>query len=603
MKKIRIIGAALLICCLLTAFIVVPASAETESGKCGDNLTYSFNTDTGELTISGTGPMYYYGEGPNLEMSPWAKRSDLTSVKIESGVTLIGSCAFEGCKKLKTVSLPSTVETIEHGAFEENESLEAIDIPEGVKTLSGYSFFRCTGLKQVILPSTLSAFDRDIFADCPAIETITVREGNELLRSVDDVLFSSDMRSLLLYPAGKSADEFRIPDTTVEIGEGAFEYAKIKKIVLPDGLAVIGDAAFAASCLEEFVFPGNIETVPFGTFGSCASLKKVVLNEGVTEIDDDAFTGCMSLSEISLPEKLERIGNGAFFGCNSLVSIELPERLKSIEEHAFRNTGILSISIPAGVTEIGGFTFLDCPSLKTVNAPGVTKVGNGAFKNCASLEEVTLGVPLESIDKGAFEGCVKLDGVGWEPEPPDELEDPVFSDVPTNAYFSEAVKWAAENKVTEGTGDGRFSPDDGCTRGQVVTFLWRSAGCPEPETNNNPFLDVKEDDYFYEAVLWAFDGKVTMGTGDNTFSPDETCTRAQIVTLLFRYKGSSEPVKRDNPFSDVNNREYYYNAVLWAVENKITMGTSAQTFSPEDTCTRAQIVTFLWRNGTSDIKE
>ena len=579
-------------------FVCTPfvAHAEIETGKCGDNLTYSFNTDTGELTISGTGPMFDYGEGWMDEISPWAKRDDVTSVKIESGVTSVGSHAFLGCKNLKTVSLPSTVETIGYGAFVENESLESIEIPEGVKTLGEFLFFRCAGLNRVVLPSTLSAFDPDIFADCPAIETITVREGNEIIRSVDDVIFSSDMRSLLQYPAGKASDEFRVPDTTVEIGEGAFEYARIKKIVLPDGLEVIGDSAFAASCLEEFVFPGNIETVPFGTFGSCASLKKVVLNEGVTEISWDAFTGCTSLSEISLPETLETIGSGAFFGCTSLVSIDLPEQLKAIEEHAFRDTGLLSISIPEGVSEIEEYTFLDCPSLKSVNAPGVTKAGNGAFKNCASLEEVTLGVPLESIDKGAFEGCVKLDGVGWEPEPPDEPEDLVFSDVPTNAYFSEAVKWAAENKVTEGTGDGRFSPDDGCTRGQVVTFLWRSAGCPEPETNNNPFLDVKEDDYFYEAVLWAFDGKVTMGTGDNTFSPDETCTRAQIVTLLFRYKGSSEPVKRDNPFSDVNNREYYYNAVLWAVENKITVGTSANTFSPEETCTRAQIVTFLFRS-------
>ncbi len=585
----------ILLLCLLIVCIPFAAHAETETGKCGDNLTYSFNTDTGELTISGTGPMFDYGEGWMDEISPWAKRDDVTSVKIESGVTSVGSHAFMGCKNLKTVFLPSTIEAIEYGAFKENESLESIEIPEGVKTLGNYLFFRCAGLKHIVLPSTLSAFDPDIFADCPAIETITVREGNEIIRSVDDALFSSDMRSLLRYPSGKAADEFRIPDTTVEIGECAFEYAKIKKIVFPDGLEVIGDSAFAGSELEELVFPGNIETVPFGTFGSCASLKKVVLNEGVTEIDDDAFTGCTSLSEISLPETLERIGNGAFFGCNSLVSIELPERLKSIEEHAFRNTGILSISIPAGVTEIGGFTFLDCPSLKTVNAPGVTKVGNGAFKNCASLEEVTLGVPLESIDKGAFEGCVKLDGVGWEPEPPDKPENPVFSDVPTNAYFSEAVKWAAENKVTEGTGNGKFSPYDGCTRGQVVTFLWRAAGCPEPETKKNPFCDVKEDNFFYKAVLWAIDGKVTMGTGENTFSPDETCTRAQIVTFLFRYKGSAEPVKRDNPFRDVNESEYYYGAVMWAVENEITLGTDETHFSPNSTCTRGQVVTFLYR--------
>ena len=170
----------------------------------------------------------------------------------------------------------------------------------------------------------------------------------------------------------------------------------------------------------------------------------------------------------------------------------------------------------------------------------------------------------------------------------------VFVDVPENSYYEEAVDWAEENGITQGTDDTHFSPNDICTRAQAVTFLWRTAGSPAPKSTTMPFTDVPASSYYYDAVLWAVENGITNGTSDTTFSPDATCSRAQIVTFLWRSE-KSPAAGTANPFVDVKSTAYYADAVLWAVKKGITMGTTSTTFSPDADCTRAQIVTFLWR--------
>ena len=170
----------------------------------------------------------------------------------------------------------------------------------------------------------------------------------------------------------------------------------------------------------------------------------------------------------------------------------------------------------------------------------------------------------------------------------------VFVDVPEGSYYEEAVDWAVENGITKGTDDTHFSPDGICTRAQAVTFLWRTAGSPKPETRTMPFTDVPVGSYYYDAVLWAVENGITKGTSDTTFSPNMTCSRAQIVTFLWRSE-KSPTAGTANPFADVKSTAYYADAVLWAVKENITKGTTSTTFSPNADCTRAQIVTFLWR--------
>ncbi len=186
-----------------------------------------------------------------------------------------------------------------------------------------------------------------------------------------------------------------------------------------------------------------------------------------------------------------------------------------------------------------------------------------------------------------------------EPTKPENPVTPVkpenpFEDVPGGAYYEDAVLWAADNGITGGVDAVHFAPNLTCTRAQAVTFLWRAAGSPAPKSAEMPFADVKADSYYYSAVLWAVENGITRGTSDTTFSPDEECSRAQIVTFLWRSQ-KSPVVTAANPFVDVKADAYYSDAVLWAAANGITGGTTATTFSPDMDCTRAQIVTFIYR--------
>lgn len=169
-----------------------------------------------------------------------------------------------------------------------------------------------------------------------------------------------------------------------------------------------------------------------------------------------------------------------------------------------------------------------------------------------------------------------------------------FHDVSRFDYFYDAVKWAAENGIASGTGRYTFSPDTVCTRAQTVTFLWRAAGSPMPRYRTCAFTDVDSRDYYYNAVLWAVEQGITTGLTATTFGPDVTVSRGQVATFLYRAASASKP-NTFNPFTDVKTTAYNYDAILWAYDNRITTGTSDTTFSPDASCTRAQIVTFLYR--------
>ena len=171
-----------------------------------------------------------------------------------------------------------------------------------------------------------------------------------------------------------------------------------------------------------------------------------------------------------------------------------------------------------------------------------------------------------------------------------------FTDRPAADSFAHIpIDWAVVNRVTNGMTPTTFVPGGTCTRAQFVTFLWRTMGQPEPTKTDNPFEDVREGSFYYKAVLWAVEMGVTNGTSPTTFSPNNACSRAQVVTFLWRVEGKPEAAQTETPFTDVVETGFYYKAVLWAVEKNITAGTSPTTFDPNGTCTRAQCVTFLYR--------
>ena len=170
-----------------------------------------------------------------------------------------------------------------------------------------------------------------------------------------------------------------------------------------------------------------------------------------------------------------------------------------------------------------------------------------------------------------------------------------FTDVPDGSYYLEPVLWAVDKGITSGTTPTTFDPNGKCMRAVVVTFLWKAAGSPEPKTTENPFTDVKEGSYYYKAVLWAYENNVTAGLTATTFGPTALCNRAQVVTFLYNAMGKPEVNSTEHKFTDVSEGKFYYQAMLWAVENGITAGLTETTFGPNAICNRAQVVTFLYR--------
>jgi len=356
-------------------------------------------------------------------------------------------------------------------------------------------------------------------------------------------------------------------------------------------------------------------------------IESVVVEEGITYLGEYMFNQHLtteSIKSLTLPTTLQKIGENCFIGMTNLqkvfisdlikwnqiefvnwsnpldngsalylngVPVEhlvIPESITSINDRAFKGcTSLKSVVLHKGITNIGEFAFNSCPNLKKMIFLGdYPSFGNAVF----TLSSPDILYPAENPTWPAEPSVSNSPDVRWVPCPPETL----FTDVPSGSWFEPAVDWALSWGITKGMGNHSFGPDAPCTRGQVVTFLWRAVGSPEPSSKENPFTDVSEQDYFCKPVLWAVELGITNGISDTAFAPDQPCTRAQVATFLWRAAQKPVPSSDQHSFADID-KDFYYDAVLWAVEQGITHGTSSTTFAPDATCSRAQIVTFLYR--------
>lgn len=328
--------------------------------------------------------------------------------------------------------------------------------------------------------------------------------------------------------------------------------------------------------------------------------------------------------------------------CTELVAVDLPDSLRVIGYAAFAECeNLRQLTFPAGVTKLGydllglfheGVTEEEC-KLVVEFTGDMPEIEYGAF-HCAILTayypegnptwaEVETNPSIGSweetwvpyvphtygnweilreptateygLKKRVCTHCGKEDTSPMNKLYAEETISNPFTDIRESDYFYTPVLWAAEEGITTGTTPTTFAPYASCTRAQMVTFLWRAMGQPEPEGSKVPFVDVDRNVYYYDAVLWAVEQGLTTGVTPTTFAPNGTCTRGQVVTFLWRAAGSPEPETNAHRFTDLKTTEYYYDAVLWAVENEITNGMTPTTFQPYGFCTRGQVVTFLWR--------
>lgn len=276
MKKVLSLLLSLAMLLTITSGLNFTAYADVQTGKCGDNVTYSFDTETGVLTINGEGDMENYNYN-NYKNNPFYKKSNIKTVIIKNGVTSIGSYAFEDCTSLTSVTIPNSVTSIGDWAFDGCTSLTSVTIPNSVISIGSSAFRYCTSLANITIPDSVINILDNVFIYCDSLTSIEVSDNNKNYSSVDGVLFNKGKSELITYPAGKTDSEYAIPNDVTSIGSCAFD--------------------------------------------GCTSLTSVAISDSVTTIGNSAFNGCTNLTSVTIPNSVNSIGGSAFCYCESLTDV------------------------------------------------------------------------------------------------------------------------------------------------------------------------------------------------------------------------------------------------------------------------------------------
>ena len=644
-----------------------------EGCSVGDNLFTKFDNVELSAIMGRTS-----SEQLKIGMEAFSSSDSLRYVYIGDGVVSIGERAFRDCASLYDVFIEN-VDRIGEEAFRDCVSLKSIVIPDsqvlgeyafaGCESLEtahimsqmveAFAFEDCSSLREVILDGVEyiegTAFTRGCENVSITVKNVDVLRGYGTMTNVlttESVAFFSDAITSVTFEEGvkyiaastfvecPSLTTVNIPDTVESIGASAFGACTgLKSLTIPESVTRIDEYAFTkCSALETINLPEGLKTINDGVFSECSSLAALDIPDGVKEIGANAFSDCLSLAEMDIPNSVTVIGENAFSGCSRLKSVKLSELVAQLPAGIFYGCASLTdIELPSIVNSIGDNAFNGCVSLPNLKVSReVTRLGGGVFDDCAALSlsvypgsyiqayAEAYDIPYTLLDDGVDDTVNSIESVtsakGFDPdgkpctvvtitmtngdverfcvydgkdgEDGETVVTPAFTDVPANAYYADAVAWAVANGITGGTAENTFSPDAPCTRAQVVTFLWRAMGSPEPRSAGT-FTDVNASSYYAKAVRWALENGITSGTSATTFEPNAVCTRAQVVTFLMRALDGRSYGSAG--FADVAASSYYADAVAWAVANGITDGTGATTFSPDTQCNRAQIVTFLYR--------
>ena len=422
MKKIISLLLSLAMLLTITSGLNLTAFADVKTGKCGDNVTYSLDTETGVLTISGTGDMADYST-----YSPFDDNNSVESVIIENGVTSIGGGVFEYCTSLISVTIPNSVTSIGDSAFFGCTSLTSVTIPNSVTSIGDSAFYNCTSLTSVTIPNTVTSIGDSAFYNCTSLTGVTIPDS---VTSIGRSAFSTC----------KSLISVTIPNSVTSIGRSAFSNCtSLKSVTIPNSVTSIGDYAFYVCYFtsENFVNNSNVELdysskptiVDTDAGGFCIkdnelvnmrptyAIGEVTIPNSVTSIDDDAFDSCINLKSVTIPDSVTNIGNKAFYNCKSLTSIEVSDNngnYSSVDGILFNKDKSELITYPAGkadseyaiqnsVASIGDSAFENCTCLTSVTIPdSVTSIGDGAFAFCTSLASVTIPDSVTSIGSSAF---------------------------------------------------------------------------------------------------------------------------------------------------------------------------------------------------------
>lgn len=521
----------------------------------------------------------------------------LESLVIPDSVTAIGESAFENCAALKRITLPKNITKLEASCFSGCAALAEIALPDSVKTLGEKVFSGCAALKSVRIPAEVTVIPTEAFYGCSSLESITIPKS---VSHINERAFDGCTALKKVDYLGSDTDWSQV---TKETGNNALDNAeksftrtdhehKYTDTVIPPTCTERGCTVHLCACgdkREDSYTPPLGHSYKGGICVRCGILdpnkdtphkhdfipivtKPTCLTEGFT-------TYACSCGECYTKDYVSAVGHKT--------------QLQNAKAAGYMTGGYTSdevCTVCGKVFKQGSVIFAlgHDPQPARVKAPTCTESGYTGDLICMRCGDMTqIGKTVAAAGHKFFGGVCSVCGAkGAEAAPK-------FDDVKSGAFYFDAVQWAVENGITNGTGKNTFSPNDVCSRYQIVMFLWRAAGQPEAKAAVS-FADVKPGDIFYEAVQWAVERGITKGTSSTIFSPFAPCTRGQIVTFLCRSAGSPKVSGACN-FSDVSSGSFCHDAVIWASSEGITNGTSAGRFSPNEGCTRAQVVTFLYR--------
>ena len=596
--------------------IVIPEGVEIISAGtfegCKDLVTVSLPDTLKEIADAG----FMFGAFDDC--------TSLKSIRIPNGVEKLGAYAFYNCEKLKTVELPQSLRSIGASAFAMCKQLENVEIPTGVTAIGEYAFSNCSQVKKLAIPAGISEIPDGTFYGCSRLAEILIPDS---VMSIGDEVFHTfipqNTHMTVLY------DGTCLQWDAIEIGDGnnmlVYQYLQcehttktipgVEPTCTQDGRT---DEIICEACGRTLQYAGKMYA-----YGHNTELR----NKKEASCEETGYTGdkvCRNCSEtVEQGENIAALGhktelrNKKEASCEEVgysgdeicricdKTVKQGAEIKALGHEEEILPGTPASCEAAGITE--GLKCKRCgevlkeqvelPRLghdyveNILNQPTCGEYGLAKYicKNDESHFYVDAVDPTGDHDYDIATGICKV----CEAENPDFVANP-FTDVAETDWFYNPVLWAFKSGVTGGKTADTFAPNEGCTRAQVVTFLWAANGKPEPKSMVNIFADVSEDAWYLKPVLWAVENGITGGIADGKFGPDQTCTRAQIVTFL--YAAMKKPaVDGVGSFSDVADTDWFAKPVIWAAENEVTGGIGDGKFGPNNTCTRAQVVTFLYK--------
>lgn len=520
--------------------------------------------------------------------------SGVESVSMSDAVNAVGEGAFSNCSKLKSVVLPKGLKELKKSLFSGCSALEAISIPDSVKTLGEGVFSGCAALKEVKIPGEVTVIPKNAFSGCAALESVSIPKS---VTAIKEAAFDRCTALKNVTFLGKDDEWGKV---TIAGKNDALDSATKN---FPNHTHSYVDTVTAPTCTANGYTVhkcscGDTKTDSYTKMLGHSYQGGICVRCGVLEDHKHDFKQTVTAPTCTSEGfTTYTCACGESYKKNYVSALEHKPELKNEKKAGCLKggyTGDEVCTVCGKVFKAGSVILALGHSTELRNEKAATCV-NGGYTG--DLVCVRCGDIIEQGKATAAAGHKFFGGKCSVCDAQESgsrfVEAKSFDDVIPGTFYYDAVMWAVKNNITKGTGASTFSPGDGCTRFQIVTFLWRACGCPTAATAAS-FSDVSPSDSFCEAVRWAVERGITNGTGGSSFSPYATCTRAQIVTFLYRAAGSPT-VSSGIRFFDVAPNAFCRDAVVWATERGITKGTSDTTFSPDAACTRAEVVTLLYR--------